>query len=85
VEPIAERIDALGIDWIGMERERARRTRSVCVVALYFVWLVYVKGEDGRRNRTQKDPPQLKMQHRLCQHHVRSRRCHSPPFHDRQG
>lgn len=31
---MALRIDALGMEWVGMLRARARRTRSVCVVAL---------------------------------------------------
>ena len=31
---MAERIEALGIVEMGIERVRARRTRSVCVVAL---------------------------------------------------
>ena len=32
--PMAERMEALGILRVAMERERARRLRSVCVVAL---------------------------------------------------
>lgn len=32
--PIAERMEALWMVWVGMERVRARRRRSVCVVAL---------------------------------------------------
>lgn len=31
---MADMIEALGMVEMGMERERARRTRSVCVVAL---------------------------------------------------
>jgi hypothetical protein len=34
VEPIAERMEALGMVWMGIWKVRARRTRSVWVVAL---------------------------------------------------
>ena len=33
--PIADKMDALGMVATGIERARARSTRSVCVVALY--------------------------------------------------
>jgi hypothetical protein len=36
VQPIADMMEALGMVLVGIPSSRARRTRSVCVVALYY-------------------------------------------------
>jgi hypothetical protein len=37
VQPMADMIEALGMVLVGISSSRARRTRSVCVVALEYI------------------------------------------------
>jgi hypothetical protein len=77
VVPMEVRIEALGMERVGMESSRARRTRSVCVVALDQVSIDGLGGFCVRR----RDVPERISHHqkgyvhliRVCEYVVRRR------------
>lgn len=77
MQPMADMMEALGMVFVGMPSSRARRTRSVCVVALedckHFKSCQKVKGGGN----TQMDPRQRETQHRPLWHSREYRRCQS--------